>query len=46
MGNNNSYRLLIIRQLLFIDSAANTTGDMTGVDRKVIVAHFLTAHTL
>ena len=30
---------------LFIDSPANTTvGDITCIDRKVIVAHFLTAH--
>ena len=48
-GNKESLDVAHRNQIqieLFIDSPANTTGDITCIDRKVIVAHFLTARTL
>ena len=49
-GNKESLDVAHRNQIqieMFIDSPANTTvGDITCIDRKVIVAHFLTARTL
>ena len=44
-GNDNSYPYP--RDNYCLSITTNTTkGDITGADRKAIVAHFLTAHTL